>query len=106
MKIKVTTRIPGYIDRDVSVIAINGQSIPLGIAYYRKNSGWHGGGQSWIFRPNDDLLALRIGEMPTRSKMIATLKNVLSDYIGRHNPADQLTEASPIIMGNIPTLDG
>ena len=100
MKIKVTNKLHGYRDREVYVIANNGQHVRIGTAYYLKHSGWHGGGQEWSFHPVDDLDGIGF-VTKTRKRMIERIEENLTKHIRSMDQESPVVSSSPIIARNI-----
>ena len=85
----------GVAGRKVSVRTTNGYGeIPIGTAFVKKLSGWHGGGQTWYFKPTD--MRLKINPSPTLTKMKQALLEEVEAIAAKTPYGDPLfSQASP-----------
>ena len=53
--------------------------IEIGEAYVHRNSGWHGGGQTWMFKPIENPLDLHIssGSGSSKKELLSQLHDLL-----------------------------
>ena len=78
-KIKIKGASSGMLKRRAFLTHPSRNPIEIGEAYVHRNSGWHGGGQTWMFKPIENPLDLHIssGSRGSKKELLAQLHELL-----------------------------
>ena len=78
-KIKIKGASSGMLKRRAFLTHPSRNPIEIGEAYVHRNSGWHGGGQTWMFKPIENPLDLHIssGHGGSKKELLAQLHELL-----------------------------